>query len=187
MLIGLYGDSRSGKDTVAKILQEEHGFEWRSFAAPLREILLGVNPPVGNNVDGYDFTLKEAVENYGWDWVKKQYPYSVDMMIGLGQSVRDIIGIDTWLTPVLGAPGTKVELPERLVISDVRQPNEYERIHDLGGKVWKIIRPSNTTRRGMDGLLDDRLFSARLWNNSDIDDLKRIVSREVKALENPRP
>ena|SRR5688572_5701715 len=173
ILVGLYGDSRSGKDTVARQFEADYEFEWRSFANALRQILLDINP----TFDGMAY-LNELVRDYGWDGVKKHWPESVDMMIALGQSVRDNIHEDAWTWSVLSEP-----LPERLVISDVRQPNEYEKIKALGGEVWKIVRPG-TTRRGMDGLLDHRFFDVVIYNNAGPDALRATVDREVsRALQ----
>ena len=173
MIVGLYGDSRAGKDTVARIMVEEFGAEWRSFAAPLRQILLNVNPYLRNEPGTHPTYLADEVEQHGWDWVKKNYPESVDWMIQLGQSVRDLIHVDAWIWSVLTDP-----LPRFMVISDVRQPNEYDAIRHAGGEVWRVIRPG-TTRRGMDGLLDDRYFPVTLHNNTNRDDLRMVTFREV--------
>lgn len=170
MIIGLYGDSRAGKDTVANEMALHYEFEWRSFANPLRQILLAINPML----DGSGHLLGEAVRDYGWDGTKKYYPQSVDMMIALGQSVRDYIHEDAWVWRVFEEP-----LPKNMVISDVRQPNEYNAIIYAGGEVWRIVRPG-TTRRGMDGLLDDRFFSLTLYNTSTKDDLRNTVKREIE-------
>ena len=178
MIVGLYGDSRAGKDTTARIMQEM-GFEWRSFAAPLREILLNINPIIHCFPDGDFVHLQEAVRDYGWDGVKKHYPESVDMMIALGQSVRDLIHEDAWVWGVIHDP-----LPDLMVISDVRQPNEYDAIIAAGGEVWKIVRPG-TTRRAMDGLLDDKHFRVTLHNNASPSDFRMLVGAEVNhALSN---
>lgn len=173
MIVGLYADSRAGKDTTARIMQEEKGFEWRSFAAPLRQILYNIDPLI-HNVDGDVLgQLQHHVDSYGWDWVKKYAPVVVDQMISLGQSVRDYLHIDAWIWGVITDP-----LPPRMVISDVRQPNEYDAIINAGGEVWRIIR-AGTTRRAMDGLLDDRDFAVTLYNNTSEDDFRSTVIREV--------
>jgi hypothetical protein len=177
-IVGLYGDSRSGKDTTARIMQEM-GFEWRSFAAPLRQILYNIDPLI-HNVDGDVLgQLQHHVDSFGWDWVKKYAPVVVDQMISLGQSVRDLIHEDAWIWGVIHDP-----LPKYMVISDVRQPNEYDAIINAGGEVWRIIR-AGTTRRAMDGLLDDRYFHCDLYNNGSEDDFRLIVRSNVEyAIQN---
>lgn len=178
MIIGLYGDSRAGKDTTARIMQEEFSFEWRSFAAPLRQILYNINPYLSDWA-GEAVRYQDAIRDFGLDGTKKYFPESVDMMIALGQSVRDLIHEDAWIWSVFTDP-----LPKNMVISDVRQPNEYEAIINAGGEVWRIIRPG-TTRREMDGLLDDRHFAITLYNNTNQDDFRHTVILEVQdALQN---
>lgn len=174
MIIGLYGDSRSGKDTIAKILVEKFEFEWRAFATPLRQILSRINPYL---VDwaGEGIRYNDAIEQFGLDGVKQHYPEAVEYMIALGQSVRDFISEDAWVWGVFN----NQPLPENMVISDVRQPNEYEAIFDSGGEIWRVIRPG-TVRRGMDGLLDDRPFNVTIYNNGDIDTLRTVIEREVQ-------
>lgn len=169
MIIGLYGDSRAGKDTIAKILSENYQFEWRSFATPLRQTIYNINPFLKE----MEMYYQDAVNDYGIDFVKKESPHAVDMMIALGQSVRDFINEDAWVWGVFTD-----DLPARMVISDVRQPNEYKAIIDEGGQVWHVIRPG-TTRRGMDGLLDDFHFPVTIYNNGSSDDLRSIVDKEV--------
>jgi hypothetical protein len=177
VIVGLTGISRSGKDSVAKILVEHHGYEWRSFAGNLRQILLQINPWLINEHSQVRYA--DAVRNYGLDYVKKNYPESVEYMISLGQSVRDVLGEDSWVDTILPKQG---ELRYKdLVISDVRQPNEYSRIKSYGGQVWRIIR-KGTTPRGMDNLLDDHEFDATLFNNGTPEELKEMVKSCIESL-----
>jgi hypothetical protein len=177
VIIGLYGESRAGKDSVAKILVNQHRYEWRSFAGNLRQILLQINPWLINNDSQVRYA--DAVRNYGLDYVKKNYPESVEYMISLGQSVRDIIGEDSWVDTILPKQG---ELRYKdLVISDVRQPNEYDRIKDYDGQVWKIVR-RGTVARGMDNLLEYREFDATLYNNGTHIDLINMVDECIASL-----
>lgn len=173
MIIGLYGDSGSGKDTIAKIALVKRGFDWRSFAVALREVLYQINPWLPE----IDMEYAEAIDNFGLDWVKKNSHLSVEYMIRLGQAARTIIDENVWVRPVLDS---NLPLPKNMVISDVRQPNEYEAIKNAGGEVWKVIRPG-TVRRSMDGLLDHLYFPVTIYNGGDIDDLERIVCKEIDA------
>lgn len=166
MIVGLYGPSRAGKDTVALVLVRHHGFEQRNMATPIREVLVKINPPVELNEDGYTF-LAEAVEELGWNGVKKWYPQTVEWMISLGQGMRDVDpGI--WLNACVGKPFTD------LVIADVRQPNEAEFILNQGGELWKVERAGSQIR-GMDGILDDWDFAEHIDNNGTIEELVETV------------
>lgn len=164
-LIGLHGHSRCGKDTVAGILVELYGYEQRVMADPIRKILLAIDPYVP---DIEPMLLSRAVETWGWDGVKKHFPDTVEWMIRLGQSARDLIDEDIWLRPVLR------DLQARTVISDVRQMNEAAAIRQLGGHLWKVVRPG-TTPRGMDSLLEKVEFDCVIHNNGSLTDLEEAV------------
>src|SRR5689334_13716004 len=128
-LIGLYGPSRAGKDETARILVKDFGYQQRAQAAAIREILLGLNPLI-NDSEGVTWNLVDLFKycGYNWDEVKRESPDSVDYMIRLGQTCRDVIGLDVWLNTALPHEGCE----EKIVISDVRQPNEYEAIRNRG-------------------------------------------------------
>lgn len=174
-LIGLYGPSRAGKDETARILIEDFGFEQRAQAAAIRKILLGLNPIITDN-DGESWYLQDLFKAYGSDWdeVKAVCRESVDYMIQLGQSCRDVIGLDVWLNTAIPPIGST----QKIVISDVRQPNEYAAIRERGGHVWKITRPG-VEFRGMDGLLEDRHFDAVINNCGSLADLRGIIQATI--------
>ena len=132
MIIGLSGYARSGKDTVAKYLVENHGFVRVAFADTLRNILSELNPILE---DGH--RLNEAVKMYGWDITKSKYDEVRRLLQVLGVAGRELIAEDVWIgaalkTPTNGAP---------VVISDVRFKNEADVIKKLGGSIWRVVRP----------------------------------------------
>jgi hypothetical protein len=181
VIIGLYGESRAGKDSVAKILRTKHGYEWRSFATNLKQILWELDPWL-LSPDGATVTYRNALEEHGPDGLKKNFPGAVDYMIRLGQSVRDILGENSWVDSVLPwVSNPSIHFPKNLVISDVRQPNEYDRIKDYDGQVWKIVR-RGTVARGMDNLLEYREFDATLYNNGTHIDLINMVDECIASL-----
>lgn len=174
-LIGLYGPSRAGKDETARILVEDFGFEQRAQAAAIRKILLGLNPLIQKD-DGdilHMKTLFWECDN-DWDKVKAVSRDSVDYMIRLGQTCRDEIGVDVWLNTAIPEIGST----KKVVISDVRQPNEYAAIKARGGVIWKLHRPG-IEKRGMDGLLDSYEFDATIENRGSLSDLRGAVQATI--------
>lgn len=174
-IIGLYGASRSGKDSVAEILVDDFGYEQRAQAAAIRAILLGLDPVISDNKGTY-FTMQHLFQahNENWDEVKAASSESVDYMIRLGQTCRDVLGLDVWLNTAFPPIGSD----KKVVISDIRQPNEYEAVKARGGEVWKIVRPG-VEKRGMDGLLDHLHFDAVLFNNGTLSDLRGMVQANI--------
>lgn len=175
-LVGLYGPSRCGKDSVASVLVEDFGFEQRAMAGRIREILLGLDPWL-MDTDGVFHTLSGLyrASDGDWDLIKARAPEAVDLMIRLGQTCRDVLGEGVWLDSVMPA-----DHEQKVCISDCRQPNEYEAIKDLGGRIWKITRP-DVVHRGMDGLLDDLQFDAHIDNCGTLKDLRSLVQATVVA------
>lgn len=174
-LIGLYGLSRSGKDSVASILVKDFGFEQRAMAAGIREILIGLNPIIKDN-GGVVWELLDLIDQcHGdWDLIKARSSESTDYMIRLGQTCRDVLGETVWLNRVL--PDGPIE--QSICISDIRQPNEYYAVKARGGQIWKVSRPG-TEKRGMDGLLDNLEFDAHIMNRGSLVDLRGAVQATI--------
>lgn len=190
-LIGLHGDSGVGKDEVASILKG-YGFRQRAQAAAIREILLGLNPLIQDN-KGEIHSMQGLWHDCYKDWnqVKAASQESTDYMIRLGQTCRDVLGIEIWLNTALPTQ-EELDLGRSFVISDVRQVNEFEAIKQRGGQVWKITRPASSEggvrgaeRRGMDGLLDHLPFDHTIKNDGTLTEL-RIKVDHIIAQERER-
>jgi hypothetical protein len=152
VVIGLTGKARSGKDTAAGYLVREHGFTRIGYADAVKEMALAIDPLLIGPVYTESATipsslryeqqprLSGAVREYGWETAKNEYPELRRFLQRLGtEAVRGILGQDTWIEKVWrkihdGPAGG------RYVISDVRFPNEAERVDREGGSVVRIIR-----------------------------------------------
>lgn len=133
-MIGLYGPAQVGKDTVAQILIEEHGYQRMAFADPVREGLYAMNPKLTSTL-----RLAQLVDNMGWELAKKN-PEVRHLLQRYGtEAGRDIFGQDCWIK----LAATKVTQAgfRPVVFTDVRFQNEADFIHACGGAVWKILRP----------------------------------------------
>jgi hypothetical protein len=99
-------------------------------------------------------------------------------MIGLGQSARDVISEDVWLNAAFPTMSYDPQRDGHIVISDIRQPNEVEFLYQWGGELWYVERPGldDANKRGMDGLLKDAHFEARIVNDGTLADLEDTVS-----------
>jgi Deoxynucleotide monophosphate kinase len=144
MIIGLSGEKESGKDTVAAYLVKRYEFERKAFADPLkRSVATLFNIPF-KDVDALKNDKRAMV-------TLKTYPgYSVEMSFrGFLQrygteSHRDTFGEDFWVDITLPAGGY---YPGRnIVITDVRFPNEAERVKSVGGSLVRIYRSMALTK-----------------------------------------
>lgn len=151
IVIGLTGYAQSGKDTIADYMETAHGFEKVSFAEPLKEMLLALNPQVGfkRNWLGIKkpvYLDDVYVEYYDHEGVKKS-PYGEEVR-GLWQRLgTDAVRKYDDMFWVRAAFQKLTRDDGRYVFTDVRFPNEADAINQLMAiptyetANWQITRP----------------------------------------------
>lgn len=124
MLLGLCGGAMSGKTTVAKhLLEKEEGWTIYSFAAPLKEMLIKAG-------------ICKAAELY-----YKKTPFSREMMQKIGTNlIRCQIDPQFWNNIAEKQIFNRLVGGSRVVIDDVRFPDEAALIRKHGGKIIKLRR-----------------------------------------------
>jgi len=149
IVIGLNGYARSGKDTVADYMVEQYGFEKVSFAAPLKDMLLTLNPQVGVRWTWRGpkpVYLDDVYVEYGTEEAVKASKYGEEirhLWQKLGtECVRkydDMFWVRAAFTKLTSDDG-------RYVFTDVRFPNEADAINQLEGiegydaAIWEVHR-----------------------------------------------
>ena len=131
-VVGLAGRKGSGKSTVAQHLVDAHGFVELSFAAPLKEAALILDPliPAYGGFPPLRLSSHLALVGGRWDSAKK-VPGVRSLLQKLGDAMRHI-DPDIFLGAVkkaLLSPATG----DKIVVSDVRFPNEVETVKWWGG------------------------------------------------------
>jgi len=175
MIIGLTGYARSGKDTVAKVLVDNYGFERIAFADPIRELLLRINPILNN---GYH--LNEHVREFGWELAKSRTEVR-RLLQDLGVGARDILGADIWVTTALKKMSNT---NKNYVITDVRFQNEASTIKVANGVLWRVERPnvSAVNNHVSESELSEHPVDITLLNNGTIEDLVASVKARMVGL-----
>jgi hypothetical protein len=169
MIIGLSGYAQSGKDSTAELLCLNYGYTRKSFAQPMRDAIYTLNPIVFN----LNSRVADLVDEYGWD-VAKANPEVRRLLQVFGTEVgRKMLGDDVWIKIALS--GIKSE--DRVVISDVRFPNEADAIKKLGGIVWRINRRNHSAVNGhaSEHAMDNYMFNHVIYNDGTLDDLSDEV------------
>jgi len=172
MIIGLSGYAQSGKDTVAKYLVENRGFERVAFADPIRDFLLEVNPILENGLH-----LTSVVDEFGWELAKKKEEVR-RLLQATGVAARKHVDQDLWVIAALRKMG---DVDKQYVVTDVRFQNEASIIRMSGGQIWRV------ERIGVDAVnnhisehdLDNWEFDAYIHNNSTIEDLEFAVQTRL--------
>lgn len=131
MIIGITGLAGAGKDTVGSYLVTNFDFTRYGFADKLKELALQANPYI------YEAKLQLAdlVSEVGWDKAKNEC-YSVRQLLqGIGHGARLVFNDSFWIDQVL-----KIDLPDKVVITDVRYANEFDAVREAGGKIIRVLR-----------------------------------------------
>ena len=175
MIIGLSGYAQSGKNTVADILVDHHGFIQLAFADAIRDFVYEINPLVSCSPTGY---LQDLVNLKGWDEAKQE-PQVRKLLQSTGVAGRNMIDEYLWVALTL----SQIKDPQegKYVITDVRFPNEAAAITSQGGQIWRIERP------GVDAVndhisetaLDAWVFDETILNDGTIEDLKNKIKVDL--------
>lgn len=174
-LIGLLGKKRSGKDTAAGFLVQDHGFVRYAFADPLKATMLDLDPIVP---DGWlTSRLSDLVRERGWEGAK-EIPEVRRLLQAHGVAIRTHVDPDVWLNATM----RKVLAEGRpVVLTDVRFPNEADAIEAAGGLLVRVVRAAAPTDDAhvSETALDDRECGALLVNDGTVEELRASVRRLV--------
>ena len=181
MIIGLTGYAQSGKDTVAKILVEQHGFTRIAFADKIREFLYETNP-MFDSIAGEPMFVKARVDRDGWEEAKKS-PHIRRLLQNSGVAARKLFGDNFWIDQSFN--GLHLFGGVNYVITDVRFKNEAEAIKKYDtSQLWRVKRlgidpvNSHVSESQMDGYPVDQIFT----NNGTIADLESLVNSRMQNL-----
>lgn len=156
MIVGLSGFARSGKDTFAERLIEDHGFIRIAFADKLRDFLYALNPMVAlevpapreNPIDLSEpvqwekLHLQTVIDETGWDHYKETVygPEIRRLLQRLGtEAGRQTLWDTIWIDAALKG----LNEHQNYVITDARFLNEFEAIRWAAAKqdhVCAIVR-----------------------------------------------
>ena len=181
MLIGVTGKAGAGKDTVAHIIEKlVPRVAIYSFAKPLKDMALAVDPILETSPGLDPYRLSDAVGRLGWDGAKKD-PEVRRFLQRLGtEGVRGTFGDDAWVDLMWRWYDSCHALDFDLgVIPDVRFQNEADAVRWCGFIV-EVVRPdaldlgANATHASEHGGIRP---DAVIWNDSDIPALEMKVWR----------
>lgn len=170
-LIGLGYRARAGKDTVGAILEQSFGYESVAFADKLKEMCYSLT----DSLDADD-EFKENVQLCGLT--------GRQLLIAVGKALREHVSPSVWIEAA-DLPGA-LEYYDRVVVTDVRFPNEADKIKELGGVLIEIRRP------GLPEDMDETetAGAAIKWdhtivNAGTLEDLEVMVATLLAALSKP--
>lgn len=181
IIIGLAGAAGAGKDTVRHMLEEEHGFVGLAFADPVRDMARALLAHVYADHFAQRRELKEtAVPVLGVSY--REIAQTLGTEWGRN-TIRPLLWADiaTAKVRLMLARGER-----RVVISDVRFPDEAEAIRSMGGVVWVVTRQDAAPVR--EHVSEYMARTAESWadavirNDGTLEELRERVAQELGAL-----
>lgn len=138
-LVAFTGTQGSGKDEAGKILVRVFGYQRLALADPVRDMALAIDPLIPTN--GSYYRLSELVDMFGWDRTKRDISEVRRLLQAIGtDAVRNILGEDSWVKLAANRISSMLDSGTKVVVTDVRFPNEATMIHDLGGILIRLHR-----------------------------------------------
>jgi hypothetical protein len=178
VIIGISGYAQSGKDTIANYLVKNYGFVKISFADPIREALIRLDPKI-TIADMRGVSLASAVAGLGWENVKADSPEARELLQKMGTEVgRDMFGKDFWVNQAM----LKARQHENVVFADVRFENEAQSILEASGAVWRVSKPDveAVNRHISETSLDSYKFDKYIYNIGSLEELYSTVDYFIK-------
>ena len=133
MIIGLTGKMKSGKDTVAKMIEKHAPYSlMKSMAAPLKDLCITM---LGLHWDDVHTQEGKAKYNEFWGMTNREILQKVGT-----DAMRNGFHSDIWVKCAY------IQLKQynlsrgNIIITDIRFPNEAQMVRDMGGIVVYVDR-----------------------------------------------
>lgn len=137
--IALTGKFRAGKDQVARYLTEKYGYTRFAFGDELKryahELFGGSNAKQRELYQWFGQTMRQRDPDI---WVRKCFENITAVEESKYRRAYSVVNVETGET-VLDVPAD----PLRAVITDVRQPNEFDRCRDEGYVIIRVTAPDS--------------------------------------------
>ena len=187
-IIGLSGYVGSGKDATAAILAR-YGYHRFAFADLLRKELSEwwkegpIQVPVPQGVQ-YTLAALKVDEPYrSRIWQKPTTAAIRDALQFWGTDYKRWKHPRYWVDKLLKEIEEKDGPPGRIVISDMRYPNEYDMVKAYQGRCWRIERGSPVNNHTSEIALDFHEFDAYIQNSGTLEELERRVDRILHSYD----
>lgn len=202
-IIGIGGEKEVGKDTTAAVLVEKAGYVRRAFADPLKEMcayafnlsLTRLHDPL---LKEKPFSVPVTVWPHNTNRLVAESE-RLGLLLSEEESARLHKALDgrtfnnpRYLLQYIGTEGFRqsvsdgywllvfnksIDNLEKVIVTDMRFPNEREFVKKLGGRVIRVRRPGKggNTHASENGLGEDSEYDLVLENNGSIVELHEQV------------
>ena len=171
MIVGIAGYKSSGKGTAASALVDRFGFEERSFAAPIKDLVSNMFNIDRFLLEGSDCKLRTLRDDPKFGAYGKS---GRELLQVIGTGMRHIVDTNVWVDMAI----KQCISDERYVFSDVRFPNEVEAINSAGGFVIGVKRTGfNGDNHESERALDGYALPYTVQNDGSMEELRGQISK----------
>jgi hypothetical protein len=178
-LVGLIGRKGSGKDTAAAVLLDE-GYVNVKFAGALKDMIRCVLAYQGVDADTIERMIEGDLKEVPTEYLAGKTPRYAMQTLGTEWG-RKLIDEGFWVGATMRRVKTLLGIGHRVVVTDVRFPNEDDEIVDAGGVSvgiqadWtKAVEGEHESEALIDALI------ARLPQGRRVVNLKAATSKYIK-------
>ena len=197
-IIGLCGEKGSGKDTVCEFLSKIYNVRRFAFADPLKESLKDL---FLWDDDIFSRDRKETIDEYwgvsprqmcqilGTDVIRNSISDKFNRTIKIGDSEYIV---SFWIKRIHKEIQELFNNPDcpydYIIFTDVRFFDELSYVKNLGGEIYKIIRPdiemneysSHEAERGIDGEDFNKCVDTIITNNGTLEEFYNTIEISFK-------
>lgn len=168
-----------GKSTASQFLAEGLGFSLVKFAGPVKAVaavfLSEMGVPEDQLNDYLEGHLKEEpLGDFGFDSLSSR---RIQQVMGT-EAGRKALDTNLWITIAGRKVRRLLDQGKRVVIDDMRFPNEYDLIRAMGGECWCIYNPRveiPVSDHPSEGLLANHAFDRALINGGSLEEFEQDI------------
>lgn len=172
-LIALYSSSMGhGKSTVTTTLNSQ-GFTTVKLAGTLKDMLRVFLTHWGLPSDAVERCVEGDLKEVAIPAIPGVTTRHLMQTLGTDWG-RTFVAPDIWVRMAMGRITRLMEAGRSVVVDDMRFPNEFDALFELGARMVKVTRPGVRVTNGhpSEGLLDQRRWDAEVINDSSLEDLE---------------
>jgi hypothetical protein len=180
-LIGITGRKFSGKDTLGNFLVNEYGYERMAYADALKECVRAIFDFDDDQLYG---SRKEEIDDY-WQLTPRQVLQFVgtDLFRNHIHELMPEMGKNIWINVLKRKISNKLKKNPnvKIVVTDIRFPNELDTIKELGGITIKLERNNllSSDTHESEILIDNLKTDYVLSNNSTVEQLYNTFKNDI--------
>lgn len=170
MIVALSGYAKSGKNTVAEMMQQkqpEKNWQIKGFSHKLKQV---ASVLTGYSVESFE--SQEFKENFltPWSMTVRQFLQRLGT-----EAIRNGLHKDAWVNALM----SEYKAGDNWIIVDCRFPNEAEAVERVRGLIVRIDRGSPVNNHPSETSLDKYDFDFFIRNNGDMDQLSSQVDAMI--------